>query len=422
MGQGSTRRGKPHCEAFPAVDILEVARSLRAGSRLCVWEDEHGRVVGEGRLLTLDADRMVLQYSFRGSANIAPANSVLEVYVSGTWRNPHVIRRNFDCPACQRHVQMLFYVSAGWACRICHNLVYLKQRLAVVNKKIHQRDQMVKKLADFSEGERHSREPHNQQRHIDQINRELAAAGCASLPEELLYRTSGRWLQPGEVAPATDLGFSAGGVLPEPYRGLAYFTTNELPVAPVVPCELIGSPVLDRPILPFLREHKATKFAELEEDIANGRVIGAENSYRNIETMLADRLTLQPLVITSDWSDMAERVNGDRRVEYTISARYEGEPTLWRIGPGTALAKAPLRAVLDAGVVTLQARVPKVGLSNPAADLRTAAMKLEARLLEAQAKLDEFNAVRPEEARRRTYYDLTHKRRPHGFKRMMWLK
>lgn len=422
MRQGSTRRGKPHCEAFPAVDILEVARSLRAGSRSCVWEDEHGRVVGEGRVLTLDADQIIFQYSFRGSANIKPADSVLEVNVSGTRRNRHVIRRNFDCPACQRHVQMLFYVSAGWACRTCHNLVYLKQRLADVNKQIHQRDQIVNQLASISEDERQTRWSHNQQRYIDQINRELAEAGCVSLPEELLYRTSGRWLQPGDVAPATDLRSSAGGVLPEPYRGLAYFTTNETPVAPVVPCELIGSPVLDRPILPFLREHKATKFAELEEDIANGRAIVAELSYRTIETMLADRLTLQPVVITSDWSDMAERVNGDRCVEYTITARYEGDPTLWRIGPGVALAKAPLRAILDAGFITLQARAPEIGLTDPAADLRIAAMKLEARLSEVQVKLDEFNAVRLHEARRRTRYDLTHKRRPHGFKRRMWLK
>ena len=46
MGQRFTWRGKHHCEAFPALDILQAERSLRAGIGICEWRNKRGMLVG----------------------------------------------------------------------------------------------------------------------------------------------------------------------------------------------------------------------------------------------------------------------------------------------------------------------------------------------------------------------------------------
>jgi len=422
LNQVSTRRGKPHLEAFPSVDILNAERSVRAGSRLCEWRDEHDQLVGQGRLLALDSSRMVFEYEFCGSANIERATGVLTVSLSGTRRNPNVVRSNIDCPNCQRRVQAVFFVAGSWACKGCHNLVYLKQRLASVNKKIHTRDEVREELKRLPEHQRSTRWFYNHQRHLERLERQLAEGSAKSLPQELLYRTIVRWLSAGEGAEPLAANPPAGGGIAGRERGLAYFRKAPAIAEPIIVCAMPWSKILHRPLQPFLSQHKAMHFAKLEAEILAGKVSLPRRTEGAIAALLAERIVLLPLVLTSDWSEVVESLNADGQAECSMTASYTGDRTLWPIGPGTAEAKHPMRAILDAGVVTLRVRLPRCGASDPQADLRAAAAKVEARLEQVEAKLAEFNATRLASAKRRVRYDLTHNTRPDRRGRVLRLK
>jgi hypothetical protein len=188
-----TRHGRPHCEAFPPLDILKAARSLRHADGTCEWVDERGEVVGEGRIERLDAASALFTYRFSGSTNIAKAAGVLRLDVSGSRRNLNVVRYSFTCPRCAEPKQKIFFVAGSWACIACHDLVYLKQRLANVNKTIAYRDSIVSKISEMKKQERHTLAFHNLGRKLTRVERELEVTGLTSMPQELLYCSYDRW-------------------------------------------------------------------------------------------------------------------------------------------------------------------------------------------------------------------------------------
>ncbi|WP_277983609.1 hypothetical protein [Sphingomonas faeni] len=398
-GQKSTRRGKAHREAFPAFDILEADRSRRGGGGACTWFDERGQIIGQGELAMLDSQQAVFRYEFFGSANIDRSTGIITVAVSGTWRNLVHIRRSFHCPSCFACVQKLFFVSTVWACGSCHGLVFLKQRLGAINKKIVSRDEMLAELRKLPASQHSTRRFYNLKRHIEKINSDLAAAVSLSLPQELLYRTYSQWAASGVIV-------KFGNKLPtgdrpnEQGRGFACLPRAEADLGPLETCELIGVKVLHRPAVAFLQQHKAKQFVALEHDIVAGLVRFAPNSRDDLASLLAERLVLRPLMLTSGWSVMSEASNGDGRTECGISAIYEGDPMLWPIGPVTKVAKNPVRALLDDKVVTLQVRLPMNGKADPRTDLLEAAARLEAELARVRAKFDDFNVTRGAAAQR----------------------
>lgn len=399
MRQGTTRRGKPHCEAFPAINILEAERSLRSGSDRCEWRDEHAGLVGRGSLLSLDATSMTLDYTFIGSANIAAANGVLKVAVSGTRRNPHVVRKNLHCPVCERRVQLLYFVTGTWACRACHNLVYLKQRLGGVNKKILHKDKLFAELAKQKESGRAKRALHNQQRHVDRVSRELVQGGFTALPGELCYRTTCRWLNSGEMP--VPVGARDASYAHSPYpRGLAYFRRPDDEASGIVPCELIGSLILDRPVQSFFEQHVQDTLAAVEQGIAKGSLLLPKPMAEALSAVVADRLLLRPLMLTGGWSDIDDRYTREDRAESTSFARYDGDPLLWKFSAAATAATRPLRAILDDHRVQLCARLPAEGRSDAPRDIKAAAATIETRLADVRTLVDAFNAGRSEIARR----------------------
>lgn len=413
MGQRSTRRGKPHCEAFPALDILQAERSLRAGSGICEWRNERGMLVGRARLVSLDKSRAVVSYEFGGSANIEAAKDSIRFDVVCTRRNPHVVRKSFFCPQCGGLAQKIFFVSAVWKCRACHNLVYLGQRLGSVNKTICNRDEVIADLQKVPADDHRTRWFYNQQRHLDRLNRELAAGGFEALPQELLYRTYQQWIAPGDNEAATALHapqhfgrfnveLEEGGA-----ASLAFFQPPPAPWQPLEPCELIGSAILGRPFGPFLTRHKADHADQLRRDLEREAACSAAPMSTHFERtvgLLAERILVRPIVITSAWTDMVEVGETDGRTDYATTASYEGDPTLWPLGPCATPYKRVLRAILDEDVIELRVRLPRVGRSDPIADLETARAELLRRLDRVTAEFQAFNAMRHQLALRWVYY------------------
>jgi hypothetical protein len=390
-----TRHGKPHCEAFPPLDILKAARSLRHADGTCEWIDERGEVIGEGRMERLNATSALFTYRFSGSANIARAAGVLRLDVSGSRRNPNVVRYSFTCPHCAEPRQKIFFVAGSWACRACHGLVYLKQRLANVNKTIAYRDMIIVKISEMKKQGKKTLAFHNLGRKLARIERELEAAGFTSMPQELLYRSYDRWSGVASQITVTATGSSDRKPVLDGQHGapgLAFFMPKPHPPEPHVAGDLIGSPVLDRPFQPYLTARKKEQLKQVQQEaMANG-------IYRGEPTMwagwLAERLVIHPLVITSEWSEITQFVSDDGQADSIITAAYEGDPTLWRIGPGTELSRRPLRAVLNDGIIMLRVRAPLVGRFDPLADLTAARDAVMARLMRIEAKFREFNADR----------------------------
>lgn len=413
MGQRSTRRGKPHCEAFPVLDILQAERSLRAGSGICEWRNERGMLVGRAQLVSLDKSHAVVGYEFRGSANIYAAKESIRFDVVCTRRNPHVVRKSLVCPECRSFAQKVFFVSGAWKCRACHNLVYLKQRLGSVNNVIRYRDEVLADLQKVPADGHRTRWFYNQQRHLDRLNRELAAGGLKTLPQELLYRTYQQWIAPGdhEIGNALQASPHFGQFEvdqgKEDAAGLAFFQPPPAPWQPVEPCELIGSAILGRPFGPFLTRHKADHADQLRRDLERETACPAAPMlvhFERIASLLAERILVRPIVITSAWTDMVEVGETDGRTEYATTASYEGDPTLWPLGPCATPYKRVLRAILDEDVIELRVRLPRVGRSDPIADLEIARAELLSRLNRMTAEFQAFNAMRRQLALNWVYY------------------
>lgn len=422
MGQRSTRRGRPHCEAFPALDILQAERSLRAGGGSCEWRDEQGVLVGHARMVMLDELLAVFRYDFLGSTNIAAAEGLVSLDVICTRRNTHVVRKSLVCPSCDGSIQKVFFVSGAWGCRVCHDLVFLKQRLGGVNRKINDRDVLLSVLQEVAPADERGRWFHNQQRRVARVNRELSAKGCTSLPQELLYRTTQHWITPGGVdrisyVQQRDLPEGDGENSPSATAGLAIFQPMPMPLEPREPCELIGSAILGRPFRPMLTQRKVDRSEQLQRDLWKEAGCPAGRMKINVTEAarrLAERLFIEPIVITSDWTDMVEVAAVDGRRQYAITASYAGDPTLWPAGPCAKPYKRVIRAILDENVIELRVRLPRTGRSDPGADLDAACTELQRRLPRVEAEFRRFNAMRDQLALKWVRYGWSRKSRRRG--------
>ncbi|MEI5688634.1 hypothetical protein [Sphingomonas kyungheensis] len=334
-----------------------------------------------------------------GSANIAAKDDVLHVDITGSRRNPNVVRPSFVCLGCQAPTQKLFYVAERWACRGCHDLVYLTQRLGSVNKRIHNRDVMLAMLQEVPQQDQRRRWFHNQQRHLDRINRELAREGFTSLPQELLFRTYVDWPATG-VAAEIDEEARQGAprvddvVADSSDAGLAFFRPLPPTCESVTPGELIGSLILDRPLSPWLTRHKADCARQLVRGLRKEAGTKASITVREFANLLAERLVTRPLVITSAWSDVTCIIGEAGRPEYVVTATYTGDPTLWRVGPGTKPYRRVLQAVLDEYIIMLRVRPSLEGRSDPHADLESARDEVSCRLARVEEALTLFNGSR----------------------------
>lgn len=131
---------------------------------------------------------------------------------------------------------------------------------------------------------------------------------------------------------------------------------------------------------------------QLMKDLRKEAVTGSSISIQRFANLLAERLLIRPLVITSAWSDVTSIVGEGGRAEHVVTATYTGDPTLWRIGPGTKPNSRVLRAVLDDHIIMLRARPALEGRSDPHVDLESARDEVSYRLARVEEALASFNA------------------------------
>lgn len=400
--QGATRRGKPHCEAFPALDIRHAIRGLKVGADRCVWQNEQGQIIGHGHLTNLTAASATVSYQFFGSANLHNAEGSLTVEVRQTRRNPHVLRSSFACPTCDKNAEKLFFVKEKWLCRACHGLVFFSQRLGEANKKISGRDYLVISIKEQLASDGCKGSYHNRVRHLDRINRELEMNGLSALPQELLYRTDQIWLTSAEMRARLGAAGSAitSGTIDETgfADGLAFFKPAVPASAPTVRGELVGSTLFARPCERYLTRHRHDEAARLLSDIVEGRLGHKAIGMDEFVALLVARTKIEPILLSGEWGPVQHRPSGGGAEEYAMSAAIQGDARLWQLCADEKPHKHVLKAVLDDRSIELRVRLNGAGPFDPRADLKNAAQRLTRQLARLNDKIAAHNLQRHRKA------------------------
>lgn len=382
------RGGRPHLEAFPAFDLRAAIRSGRAGGDCCTWMDEVGQPVGQARVTRLD-DVVEFGYRFSGSANIPQANGSISLRLARTRRNENVVSTEMICSACERAVHVIYNVQSRWACRICHDLVYLKQRLFGVNKLICKRDELADKLAAFPAGRRFAKARHPLRSQLEDTLDKLGGDAKEALPQELSFRTRAHWGQStGMMARygSDDHGGSAACEM-RLLASLAFLTPPPLPKLSLEEGVLVGSPLFSRSLSSVWWEQAAGHAQRLYAE----RPKGTRMTGREFVDLLVPSLPVLPIILTSAWSEPVESVSDDGCREISATADWSGTAKLWlahTIRPWSP----PTKAILSEQSVTVRVRAPDTGNWDMHPALRHACGIIERRLGSLASGCDARNA------------------------------
>lgn len=390
MERDLARWGKMHCEAFPAIDVLAALRAQRSGGDRCEWRDERGNLIGNGQVVSLDAHSMTFRYAFGRSRIGEVADGQLTLRLAGSQRNPQHIRYSMCCPNCGNAKQILFFVVGSWSCRNCHKLIYRKQRLSAIGKKVVYHDEVCEQLLLISGSSPITRNYHNLKRHAERIERELVEGGVTELPEEISIGCHTRWLSPGEELIAHAGELAEYSLDRKAFEQVKHSRTPQRR-AKRRPCEAIGMLILNRPLSVFLEQHVEAQLRCFLAECKASQVEPGRVPRKDVVADLARSLVLRPLALVGDWSEVEHSYSSDERAESSIRCRYNGDPTLWRIGADDGMAQVPLQAILDDTHVTLKVRLPSRGRSNADAELEAAVEDLQACLLAAAERITAFN-------------------------------
>lgn len=357
---------KPFCEAFPALDIFEVVRRWRDGSYVTEWTNETGLIVGHATLIHVLMDDVTFEYKFLGTVNIENVSrratfNICRAYVSGFYKKP-----SFVCE-CQRASVRLYFVYGKWACRKCHDLVYLSNRLTPSGRSTLERDNLANKIADTPVTEQRTRQYHNAKRKLGRLERESVGTASEHLPAQLSFRSWPRWLGPGET-PKTVINVDEPGYGWEPGQttGFDLFRVEEPAYDPETgddwltvdlntpvfnyPYDMIGNKLfwkdLDGWCQQFYAGQKALAVAALTKGLTRTAV--AARIRRSAE--------LEPLTIDPEWVavELGSGPEGERELRGTL--RCSGDPRLLMLAAGSNSEGAMLRAQLADGQITLVIR------------------------------------------------------------------
>jgi len=387
------RGGRPHCEAFPAFDVRAATRSWRTGTGVCDWVDETGHPVGSAILTRLDNQAVEFGYDFVGHINVPAGTGAMYLEVVRTRRNPLVESTEVSCPVCRKSVHVIYNVVAKWACRNCHDLLYLTQRVSGVNKLILERDKINMRLAGLQPGKRHADERDLLLARRLALVERLGADSDASLPQELRFRISAWWGgAASRSAGATaivgdDDGAAELAVTPRPSKGLRFLAPVPPPRLSFAAAELVGTLLFHRSLASLQRERAVEEAKAIYH-------AWPEDEPRNLNAFaqrLAEKIPVAPLSLTAQWSEPVESVSDDGRSELSTTAGWAGWPRIWQAYLTTPWRPAT-RAILDDHLVTLWVRAPDKGVWDMVSALAKAQGAVERRLFSLAAACDAYNA------------------------------
>lgn len=120
--------GKPrYREAYPRLDVLRAAAAHRRGRDICVFRDDHRRILGLVRFAPQkDSVAAELTGYLHGPWLSLWRDGPRRIEFLESRNQPLEMRRAANCPACGARVQALVYVTR-WGCAKCHRLSYRRQ-------------------------------------------------------------------------------------------------------------------------------------------------------------------------------------------------------------------------------------------------------------------------------------------------------
>ncbi len=350
MRDWNARGGRPHLEAFPAIKINEAIRCAARGAMACEWSDQDGSVIGHARLVESSEDHARFIFEFFGTVNVEEGRGDIVLDLIRVSINPHRDRTLISCPGCRRHTDSVFWVEANWACRSCHGLVFIRQRLNPVNKKIVDRDKLARKLA-LRRPIRRSRLYRAEVERLAAMTFELERMGAAPLPEELRFRTWANWLPAHELHPSPRSGSWSRIWVPQSGIGLVGLTAHQQ-----IDHVLVGSRLFYRSIEDVLYQK-----VEAERGRLHGSAFAAMSAEEK-QAQLVRASTWKPLAVSGEWRSVEETRSDDDAYELRGALEWLGDPILLTARPTSPkiASASDLRAVLDDHYVTLVIRLPRI--------------------------------------------------------------
>ena len=205
MGDTRHARNLPRQrEAYLRIDIVEAMSALRRGQCLCVFKDEHGRLLGLVRFGTSpDACIAILD----GDVLCAGVRSWCGPYHLPLIANPNGVdpkRRAARCPSCAGRCQVLVWIGS-WHCRKCDGL--LDRRQLVSRETL-----MAEELANLREATKHGRTKNQRQASFDrllarqrQLEDALRGKRSRQAAREHSKRIEGEWISVDEKGQRREL-------------------------------------------------------------------------------------------------------------------------------------------------------------------------------------------------------------------------
>ena len=181
------------------LDIMEVIKATKQGRHWVQWSDEDGIPVGSVIVRAATEDVLDFSYHFFGTANIEQGSggytlSLRKIRVNENWSKPMMC-----CPLLGCRCARVYYVRGSWACKTCHGLVSIVQRLDKVERLMVRRDALRAKLGAVRRTRRNEARVELDMRHLDVIERFLFDEGAKEPREQLRFRSAASWLEPDEL-------------------------------------------------------------------------------------------------------------------------------------------------------------------------------------------------------------------------------
>ncbi|WP_242150223.1 hypothetical protein [Sphingomonas sp. BAUL-RG-20F-R05-02] len=342
--------GKPYVEAFPELSLNSVRRACRAGRRIIQWVNENGTITGHAEVLELTATRVVIRYQFFGTPNIIATSGITSLDVRSRFVNPVRDAIEIICPRNGENVDKIYFVQGAWACKSCLHLVHLIQRLSPKHKIIHKREKLYFKVEQAS---KRKLRPRSHQADLLALKK-LQRAGDQStfLPQQLQFRSNGRWLDRGEIPKRSILPDDTGyGWSPGDRSGFKAFWAD-LPVQATaahrgricLPAGLLlkGGCLFQHNIMKLLLQ----RFADRAWSVGIREL--TRNPHCTLEKLTAaieQAVQICPLRIEGE-SIIPAATLTNRTVQLAATLEYSGDVELWNCKvPGTS-SSPKLRAMI----------------------------------------------------------------------------
>lgn len=186
------------------VDIMEVLSATNRGRQFIEWRDEDGVPIGHVHVRAITEDMLDYWYSFFGTANIEQCSGSCMLSLRKVMVNPNWTKSMICCPQNGCKCARVYYVRGKWACKTCHGLVSIVQRLDKVERLIVKRDALRATLNSVRLTRRNEARLELGLRDLGAIERFLFDQGVAEPREQLRFRSTGTWLEP-DVLPVSKI-------------------------------------------------------------------------------------------------------------------------------------------------------------------------------------------------------------------------